>query len=243
MLLEQFDSFWKRETGIPRDRLADVEQASGLPHAVIVSGLRRAGKSTLLAQMAHKLGKEAFYYLNFEDDRFIGFQAEDANDLYQILVELFGERKIFVVDEVQNITGWEHFIRRFMEMGFKFYITGSNASLLSRELGTRLTGRYVPVELFPFSFREFLQFRGQLMPDLQRMTTADKGVLKSALGAYLQMGGIPEALKYPEVPLLRSLYDDVLPGYRHPLSPGGGHCAQGIGILSDEQPRRPGIVQ
>ena len=210
MLLEQFDSFWKRDTGIPRDRLADVEQASGLPHAVIVSGLRRVGKSTLLTQMAHKLGKDGFYYLNFEDDRFIGFQAEDANDLYQILVELFGERKIFVVDEVQNITGWEHFIRRFMEMGFKFYITGSNASLLSWELGTRLTGRYVPVELFPFSFREFLQFRGQLTPDLQRMTTAEKGMLKSALGAYLQMGGIPEALKYPEVPLLRSLYDDVL---------------------------------
>jgi len=210
MLLEQSESFWKRETGIPRDRLADVEQAAGLPHAVIVSGLRRVGKSTLLAQIAHKLGKEAFYYLNFEDDRFIGFQAEDANDLYQALVELFGERKIFVVDEVQNVDGWEHFVRRFMEMGFKFYITGSNASLLSRELGTRLTGRYVPIELFPFSFREFLEFRGRPAPDLQRMTTAKKGALKSALGAYLQMGGIPEALKYPDVPLLRSLYNDVL---------------------------------
>ena len=67
MLLEQFDSFWKRDIGIPRDRLADVEQASSLPHAVIVSGLRRVGKSTLLAQMAHKLGKDVFYYLNFED--------------------------------------------------------------------------------------------------------------------------------------------------------------------------------
>ena len=122
-----------------------------------------------------ELDKEAFYYLNFEDDRFIGFQAEDANDLYQIRVELFGERKIFVVDRVQNIMGREHFIRRFMEVGFKFYITGSNAYLLSRELGTRLTGRYVPVELFPFSFRKFLLFRGQLTPDLQRMTTADKG--------------------------------------------------------------------
>lgn len=210
MLLEQMESFRKRDTGIPRDRLADVEQAAGLPHAVIVSGLRRVGKSTLLAQMAHKLGKEAFYYLNFEDDRFLGFQAEDANDLYQLLVEGFGERKIFIIDEIQNVPGWEHFVRRFMEMGFKFYITGSNASLLSRELGTRLTGRYVPIELFPFSFREFLVFRGQPMPNLQRMTTADKGSLKSALGAYLQMGGIPDALKYPELNILRTLYDDVL---------------------------------
>ncbi|MCX6037226.1 MAG: ATP-binding protein [Chloroflexi bacterium] len=210
MLMEQFDSFWKLDTGIPRERLTEVEQAAGLPHAVIVSGLRRVGKSTLLAQMAHKLGKDAFYYLDFEDDRFLGFQAEDANDLYQVLVELFGERKVFVTDEVQNIPGWEHFVRRFMEMGFKFYISGWNASLLSRELGTRLTGRYVPIELFPFSFGEFLQFRAQPIPDLKRMTTADKGVLKSALDAYLQLGGVPDALKYPEFPLLRTLYDDVL---------------------------------
>jgi predicted AAA+ superfamily ATPase len=210
MLLEQFDSFWKRETGIPRERLVEVEQASSLPHAVIISGLRRVGKSTLLAQMANKLGRDAFYYLNFEDDRFLGFQAEDANDLYQSLVEIFGERKIFVIDEIQNISGWEHFVRRFMDTGFKFYITGSNASLLSRELGTRLTGRYVPIELFPFSFREFLQFRGLPAPDPGRMTTADKGLLQSALDEYLQSGGIPDALKYPELPLLRTLYDDVL---------------------------------
>lgn len=210
MLLEQFDSFWKLETGIPRDRLADVEQAASLPHVVIVSGLRRAGKSTLLAQLAHKLGQEAFYYLNFEDDRFLGFQSEDANDLYQSLVEVFGERKIFIIDEIQNIAGWEHFVRRFMDMGLKFYISGSNASLLSRELGTRLTGRYVPIELFPFSFREFLEFRGMPVPNLKRMTTAGRGALNSALGSYLQMGGIPEALKYPELPLLRTLYDDVL---------------------------------
>jgi uncharacterized protein len=68
----------------------------------------------------------------------------------------------------------------------------------------------VPIELYPFSFRGFLEFRGQPAPDLQRMTTADRGILQSALGAYLQLGGIPESLKYPEVPLLRSLYDDVL---------------------------------
>lgn len=210
MLLEQFDSFWARGVGIERTQLAEVERAAHVPHAVIVSGLRRVGKSTLLAQMAHKLGKDAFYYLNFEDDRFLGFQAEDTNHLYQVLVETFGERKIFVMDEVQNVSGWEHFIRHFMDMDFKFYITGSNASLLSRELGTRLTGRYVPIELFPFSFKEYLQFRRQEVPDLQRMTTVANAWLTNALGAYLQSGGIPDALKYPELPLLRTLYDDVL---------------------------------
>jgi len=210
MLIEQFDSFWARDTGIERTQLAEVERAAHVPHTVIVSGLRRVGKSTLLAQMAHKLGKDAFYYINFEDDRFLGFQAEDADHVYQVLVETFGERKIFVIDEVQNVPGWEHFVRHFMDMDFKFYITGSNASLLSRELGTRLTGRYVPVELFPFSFKEYLQFSDQGLPNLQRMTTVENARLKNMLSAYLQSGGIPDALKYPELPLLRTLYDDVL---------------------------------
>lgn len=114
------------------------------------------------------------------------------------------------MEEVQNIKDWEHFVRRFMEMNFKFFITGSNASLLSEELGTRLTGRYVPIELFPFSFTEYLQFRGESIPNFQRMTTLDQARINSALNAYLISGGLPESLKYPELPLLRSLYDDVL---------------------------------
>ena len=210
MLLEQFQAFWKLNPGIERTQLAEVERAAPLPHAVIISGLRRVGKSTLLAQLAHRLGEDQFYYVNFEDDRLISFQAEDANDLYQGLLELFGERKIFIVDEVQNIPGWEHFVRRFMDMEFKFYITGSNASLLSRELGSRLTGRYVPIELFPFSFREFLHFRQIPIPDLNRLTTIDLARLQQALGEYLRLGGIPDPLKYPELPLLRTLYEDVL---------------------------------
>lgn len=210
MLLEQFDAFWQYDLGIVRTQLAQLNQAAALPHAVIISGLRRAGKSILLAQMAHQLGNSQFYYLNFEDDRFIQFDASDFNDLYQILVEVFGQRNIFIIDEIQNVAGWEHFVRRFMDQGFKFYISGSNAALLSRELGTLLTGRYVPIELFPFSFREFLNFQKQPIPDINRMTTIEMAKLRKALDDYLQMGGIPDALKYPEMPILRTLYNDVL---------------------------------
>jgi len=210
MLLEQVQSFWQRDTGIPRSQLAVVEQAAALPHAVIVSGLRRVGKSTLLAQLAHRLGREQFHYVNFEDDRFLGFQADDATDLIAVLLELFGERPNYILDEIQNVPEWERFVRRLMDLGAKFYITGSNAALLSRELGTRLTGRYVPIELFPFSFAEFLRFRGYPTPDLTRLTTADAARLQQHLGEYLQVGGIPEPLKYPEMALRRTLYDDVL---------------------------------
>ncbi len=210
MLLEQFQAFWRRDVGIERTQLAALMNAASLPHAVIISGLRRAGKSTLLAQLAHRLGEDQFYYLNFEDERFLGFEADDANDLYGLLVELFGERTIFVIDEIRNIPGWERFVRRFMDMGFKFYITGSNAALLSRELGSHLTGRYVPVELFPFSFPEFLHFRSYITPDLARLSTLDTARLQGYLAEYLRLGGIPEPLKYPELPLARTLYDDVI---------------------------------
>ncbi len=126
------------------------------------------------------------------------------------MAEVYGERRIFLIDEIQNIPGWEHFVRRFMEQGYKFYITGSNASLLSRELGSRLTGRYIPMELFPFSFKEYLLFKGKPLPDLDHQKTLDKARINALLGEFLLAGGIPDALKYPELPLLRSLYEDVL---------------------------------
>lgn len=210
LLIEQFQSFWQKDPGVPRTQLAAIERVMDAPHAVIISGLRRVGKSTLLAQVARQLGEERFYYLNFEDDRFLRFQADDFNDLFALLVELFATRKIFIIDEIQNITGWEHFVRRFMDMGYKFYISGSNAALLSSELGTRLTGRYIPIELFPFSFTEFLRFTEQAPPDLRPLTTIENAHLKRHLSTYLAVGGIPDALKYPELPLLRTLYDDVL---------------------------------
>jgi predicted AAA+ superfamily ATPase len=210
MLSEQFEAFWHLEPGIERRQMPALLRAAEAPHAVIVSGLRRVGKSTLLAQFAHRLGRDSFYYLNFEDERFLGFEADDANDLWRYLLELFGERGVFIVDEIQNVPGWERFVRRLMDRGLKFYITGSNASLLSRDLGTRLTGRYIPIELFPFDFSEFLRFRGHDVPDLAGMTTEASARLRTQLDEYLRLGGIPDPLKYPELALRQTLYDDVL---------------------------------
>lgn len=210
ILIDQSEIFWKQDPGVERTQLSRIEQLVDVPHAVIISGLRRVGKSTLLNQVARKLGRERFYYINFEDDRMIGFQVDDANYLYELMVETFGERKIFIIDEIQNVKGWEHFVRRFMDMGYKFLITGSNASLLSRELGTRLTGRYVPIELYPFTFQEYFTFQGKKIPNLSHLTTTQKATLNNMLVEYLERGGIPDALKYPELQFLQTLYDDVL---------------------------------
>ena len=210
LLREQREAFWKLDPGIERTQMSALLRASESPHAVIVSGLRRVGKSTLLAQLAHRLGQDAFYYLNFEDERFVGFEADDANDLWRLMLEQYGQRGIFIVDEIQNVPGWERFVRRLMDQGLKFYITGSNASLLSRDLGSRLTGRYIPIELYPFDFSEFLRFRGETPPDRDPLTTADSARLQIQLKDYLRLGGIPDPLRYPELPLRQVLYDDVL---------------------------------
>jgi uncharacterized protein len=149
---EQFGVFNAQPLGVPRERIADVRLRLNSPFPVIITGLRRVGKSTIAAQMAHELGADSYYYLNFEDDRLADFRVSDFDALREVFLELFGLRRIFVFDEIQNIEGWEHFVRRLSDQGNRFLITGSNSRLLSQEFGSKLTGRNSPVELFPFSF-------------------------------------------------------------------------------------------
>lgn len=211
LLLDQLEQFKAKDLGVNREKLVQIKEYIKSPSALVISGLRRVGKSTLLAQIAHQFySQDDYYFVNFEDERFLNFTADDFNLLYETLLELFGPKQVFLMDEVQNVTGWERFVRRMIDQNYKFYITGSNALLLSRELGTKLTGRYIPVELFPFSFAEFLLFQGQHIPHLSVLTTLQKGKLKKYFNEYLELGGIPDALKYPEINLHKTLYDDVI---------------------------------
>lgn len=211
LLIEQQEEFSKKELGTQRTKLSEIASYKDTPFAIVISGLRRAGKSTLLAQLAHKFYPDGgYFYVNFEDERFLNFTVSDFTKLHEFLIELFGDQKVFLLDEIQNIEGWERFVGRMINGGYKFYITGSNASLLSKELGTKLTGRYIPIELFPFSFHEYLQFKKLSFPDLKRLTTVQKGKLKNAFMDYLQKGGIAQALQYPELPIHKTLYDDII---------------------------------
>src|SRR3989339_596415 len=156
LLIEQQKELLRKDLGVERVRLAEITLYKDTPFTVVISGLRRAGKSTLLAQLAHKFyPNNEYFYVNFEDERFLTFTVSDFAKLHEQLIELFGNKKIFLLDEIQNIEGWERFVNRMIAAGYKFYITGSNASFLSKELGTKLTGRYIPIELFPFSFEEY----------------------------------------------------------------------------------------
>jgi predicted AAA+ superfamily ATPase len=210
-LLEQREGFEKQDLGIERAKLAEIATYKDTPYSVIISGLRRAGKSTLLAQIAKNFYPDGnYFFVNFEDDRFVSFTTSDFAKLHELFIELFGNQKVFFLDEVQIIEGWEIFVNRMMRDGYKFYITGSNASLLSKELGTKLTGRHLPVELLPFSFTEYLTFKRVASPDITRLTTIQRGELKNIFAEYLQKGGVPQAIQYPELPILKTLYDDIL---------------------------------
>ncbi|RLC35505.1 ATP-binding protein [Candidatus Shapirobacteria bacterium] len=209
-LKEQRKLFLKHDLGIQRNILNQISKIIKSPQIVIITGLRRVGKSTLLAQLAHKYLKNNFYYVNFEDDRLLDFQLKDFNLLHQSLIKLFGQKKTFLFDEIQNIPQWERFVRRLHDRGYKFIITGSNASLLSQELGTRLTGRSIKINLYPFSFKEFLSFKKQPIPNIKKLNKKQRKKLLKLVNQYLILGGIPDALKYPKLNIHKNLYDDVL---------------------------------
>jgi uncharacterized protein len=215
ILLLQRKDFLAEDLGVERTQLEAIEKTIPSPFAIVVSGLRRVGKSTFLAQIAHRYyGNEDFFYTHFEDERLLHFTVEDFERLLVAQIELFGDKKCFFLDEIQNIKGWEVFVRRIIDQGYKVYVSGSNASLLSREFGTRLTGRYLPFNLYPFSFKEFLNYKKIALKMFKGVIDAVmEAQLKRALTEYIQTGGIPEALKYPEQTVHDILYRDVIARY------------------------------
>ena len=181
----------KMDQGTPRERGIRIEDS----FAIIITGIRRCGKSTFLNQLLKKQKKG--YYINLEDPRLEDFELQDFNRANEILKELYGDKGIYFFDEIQNVDRWEKFIRYLIDKKERVIITGSNASLLSRELGTKLTGRHLQVEMFPFSFREFLNMRKE-SPSVKSF---DK---------YLYVGGFPEYVKKQNPPILHELLSDVV---------------------------------
>ncbi len=174
----------------------------------VIQGIRRCGKSTLSLQL---LKGKKFAYANLDDERFINLQAEDLNKILEIFYEVYGKFKFILLDEVQNVYGWELFVNRLKRQGYNIIVTGSNANLLSKELATHLTGRHIPLELFPFSFREFLKYKG-LRFDIKMLSTENMGTIKGNFIEYAKKGGFPEVLREGSIPqsYLRALYSTIL---------------------------------
>ena len=181
------------DIGVIREKLDEID--FNLPFAIIISGVRRCGKSTLLRQLIKR--KKNFYYFNFEDPRAAAFEVNDFQKLNDIFIEEYGKADCYFFDEIQNAQKWELFVRQMLDKKMHFMLTGSNASLLSKELGTRLTGRHLRFELFPFSFNEFLEL------------TKSKPGIKS-FESYLNKGGFPQYLKDKRDEILHELLNDII---------------------------------
>lgn len=179
------------DTGLER-RIPDMYSLS--THALIITGIRRCGKSTLLQQINRTSGERTLY-LNFEDPRLAGFDISDFNRLQELIEEQQINSLFF--DEIQNIDLWENYVRFRLDERYRVVITGSNASMLSSELGTKLTGRHISIELFPFSYSEYLEF------------TNGQADIATA-GRYLEQGGFPEMIKTGMPEVLMQAFNDIV---------------------------------
>ncbi len=170
----------------------------------VVTGVRRAGKSTLCYLV---LRDRDFGYVNFDEKVLV---SADPENILEAVREIYGSTKYLLLDEIQNLPDWELWVNSLYRRGYNLIITGSNANLLSRELSTHLTGRYIDTEIYPFSFREVLRCLKYDCSNVD-LLREKQGNLKSILRDYLTKGGFPEIwVKELGKEYLETLFDAIV---------------------------------
>ncbi|MFH1334818.1 MAG: ATP-binding protein [Pseudomonadota bacterium] len=184
--------------------------------AYALIGMRRSGKTWAMYQqmqalMQQGIRKEKLVYINFEDDRLSAMTANDLKYVVEAYDELYPQfihdpEVCFFLDEIQEISGWEKFIRRLLDTEkMTLYLSGSSAKMLSQEIATSLRGRVISREIFPFSFYEYLRFKNSAF---EQPSSKQKAVMKHHLNTYLRLGGFPETVYLPE-----GLHRELLQSY------------------------------
>lgn len=175
----------------------------------VITGPRRAGKSVFALLM---LKDRSFGYFNFDEEGLAAHNNIDSDQLLKSIHVHYGETRTLFFDEIQNMPAWELFVNRLQREGYNLILTGSNSRLLSGELATALTGRHIPIAVYPFSFREFLTAKGmQINPEGLKLATEMAAIQRFA-EEYLNRGGFPELTMKNMDPggYLRILFDSVL---------------------------------
>ena len=181
-------------------------------------GIRRAGKTFLLYQriqqlLAQGIGWDEILYVNFEDERLVGMSAENLNLLLEVHLEMHGKQPILFLDEIQNIAGSEKFARRMADTKHRVYITGSNAKMLSQDIQTTLGGRYIPVDVYPYNFKEFLTANGIEINKNALFSTEAKADVLRKFNDYFSFGGFPEGAEFSaKRDYLTSVYQKIYLG-------------------------------
>ena len=193
---------FENENIVEREYQPEIERYLTRPNAIILSGVRRSGKSTsaVLITRGEKSAR-----INFDHPSLAGMKSSDLIKLNEAISELKGNVKFVILDEVQNIEGWELFVSRLRETNIVI-VTGSNSELMSEELASRLTGRYVSFTTFPFSFREYLKYLN-FSPNVYE--ASDRARTRLHFDSYVRTGGFPEAISFGER-FLAQIYSDIL---------------------------------
>jgi hypothetical protein len=215
-------NFWEREvdTGIPRpEYVQKIETLLGTGQILLLIGVRRAGKSTLLLQFAKHLIKKGInprdiLIVNFEDYRFADVSVQTLKKIYETYLEEVkkGDEKPYIfLDEVQRVKDWERFVRTLHERGdARIIVTGSTSKLMSDEVASVLTGRHVRLFVYPLDFKEFLRFKDFEVRDAVDMA-AKRRSIKRLFKEYLEFGGFPRVvLEKEKKTLLAEYFEDVL---------------------------------
>jgi len=173
----------------------------------LITGPRRAGKSVLALQL---LKGKHFAYLNFDDDLLLKYFIEDA--VIQALNNIYNGFDYLLLDEIQNLPAWELWVNKLYRRGVNLVITGSNARLLSHEMASTLTGRFVQITVLPFSFQEVMKYHGVLTLSDAELSPVKSGKILNLLNTYMHNGGFPETVLNPAIlkNYLSSLFDSIL---------------------------------
>lgn len=223
ILVSQKQVFLNKKDLFKREILQDFyEKYNKQKEILIITGIRRVGKSSLMKlvwdefKSKQSLTDDQLLYFNFEDERLVGFDRKDFEKLleafYQLNSPSAGKKIFLFLDEVQNIKYWEKWLNRLLEEGkYKIFVTGSNATLLSSEMSSALTGRNIPVSLFPLSFYEYyIYFKNKALDSKSIYDFEQKVNIKKALAEYVKLGGMPEYLKTQSAELIQEYFRDIL---------------------------------
>ena len=207
VLMDQ-QEFLKRNADLI-DRDLDLTPFLEGREIVVISGIRRCGKSSLLRLISDRIDNDPVL-INFDDIRFVDFSTGDYQMIEEIVSELIGKDVTFLLDEVQNVDGWHRWVNNLFERGYKVYVTGSNSNLLSSEISTYLTGRNRVIDLSTFSFREKLKLEENLPESSRDLSTVERGAVIKSFMQYLGSGGFPEVLISGDLTLSRLYFNDIL---------------------------------
>lgn len=206
ILEDQQELFGKPDDLIERETsLEDYMKGNEI---IVITGIRRCGKSSLLKIISGKLN-EKYIYINFDDIRFTDFKVENFEHIEDIVAEIHGVKTkvIYLLDEVQNIPSWERWVNNLYAKKINVFVTGSNSSLLSSEISTFLTGRNKLIKLYPFSFKEFLLFN---KININYRTSGERRAISREFNQYFEKGGFPLVIRNDDLSLSKQYFEDIL---------------------------------